>query len=128
MCIAIEGIGQMAASAAACPSSSLVGDHTVLVYCSEEHGRDLVADRRVRVADPGDLSGKIQRCREPPSALVGEHHAGLARDQLGAQVVWVAAQAEFRATSPEQGLHEWTQVGYPAVVAHRELIQLPART
>src|SRR5205823_11601398 len=58
------------------------------------------------------------------AALVGHDHAGLTRNELGAQVIGMAAQARYRLGRVVQN---GTQVGKKAVVAGHQLIELAAR-
>ena len=59
----------------------------------------------------------------PPAGSVDDH-AGLARDQLRAQVVGVAADPERAAARASIGSISGPQLGHPAVVAHRQLVEL----
>ncbi len=57
--------------------------------------------------------------------LVPDEHPGLACDELGAQVVRMAAEAEGEAALLQHRLDERSQIGQPAIVPHHEFVELP---
>src|SRR5918912_4616540 len=87
---------------------------------------DLCLYPRVRVADPGHVRLDRQRRAQLPAFNVRDDDARLARDQLRAEVVRVAADAERAPALPQQLLHQRPQVGREAVVPRHQLVELPA--
>ncbi len=89
-------------------------------------GLDLRPDRLVRVSDPGDVRVHVERRGETTSALIGDDDSELARDELGREVIGVGADA--KGDPPRRGERgkDRPQVGDEAIVAGRELVELPA--
>jgi len=57
-----------------------------------QHRIDRAAQRLIRVPDPRHVGGYVERCVESPAGGVRDDDAGLTGDQLGAQIIGVAAQ------------------------------------
>ena len=56
--------------------------------------------------------------------LIGHHHAQLAGDELGAEIVWMTA--ERRTVGSPAPLEQRAQIGNEAIVARHQLVELPA--
>jgi hypothetical protein len=54
--------------------------------------------------------------------LVGDEHARFARDQLGAEIVWMAAQTWLERSIFQDVGEKWTEIGLKAVVTHDEFV------
>ena len=78
---------------------------------------------RVGEADPAHVRCHVERRGERRALLVGDEHAELARDQLGAEIVRMAAERGPAGAAP---LEERPQVGDEAIVPRHQLVQLPA--
>src|SRR5436190_142113 len=83
-----------------------------------QHRLDRAAQRLIRVPDPRHVGGYVERCVESPARGVGDADAGLTGDELGAQIIGVAAQP----CRPDQR----TQIGDEPVVTRHQLIKLAA--
>src|ERR1041384_5500211 len=84
---------------------------------------NLGSDRVVGVADPGDVGRDIERRRKRPAALVRDRHAEFARDQLGAEIVWVTTE---RSATHAPTLEQRPQVGDEPIVSREQLVELSA--
>src|SRR6266542_4501520 len=87
---------------------------------------DLRANLRISVTHPGDVRVDIQRRVQRLAMLVGHEDPKLAGDQLRAEIVWMAADAEREPPAREQRLHQRTQVGDEPIVSGDQLVQLSA--
>src|ERR1043166_8426461 len=86
---------------------------------------DLHAHLRVGVAGPGHVRLDREARAQASAANVRHDDACLARDQLRAEVVWVAADAGHKAARAKVSEKQRAQVCREAVVAAGQLVKLP---
>ena len=81
--------------------------------------------RRVRVPHPRDVGVDAQWRIERLPVRVGDDHAALLRDQRRADVIRVTASAARQPAAREHRTQQRPQIGDEAVVAGRQLVELP---
>src|SRR2546423_2560910 len=109
-------------------SSSSLFEKSARVERRTQKRLDLAAYVFVRVARPRALARDAGRGAERPARRrVCHDDARLARDQLGAEVVGVTADAEREAARRQHAPHERAQVCDEAVVPGHQLVELTAR-
>src|SRR5436190_13050454 len=88
---------------------------------------DLAPNIFVCVSDPSDIRLNCKRSVQLSANLIADDNAELAGDQLGAQVIWVAANAQVHPAFFHYAGHQRPDVGDETVVADHEFVKLAAR-
>src|SRR5262249_4279095 len=87
---------------------------------------DLTSDVLVCIAHPCYVGFEIQWCPKRLTQRVGYNHAHFSGDQLGTQVVWMAAYSMSEASLIEDRLHERSQVCSETIVTGNQFVELSA--
>src|SRR5690606_18545013 len=98
-------------------------EHAPACEGPEQVRLDMLAERLVRVSHPAHVRRHVEGGVKRPPALVGYGDAELPRDQLCAQIIWMAAECGAARTTP---LDEWAQVGDEPIVTRHEFVELAA--
>src|SRR5690349_13948828 len=101
-------------------------DQTAFSQRRVQQRLDLPADPIIRIAGPGDIRIDVQKSTETSPTLISHDHTSFSRNQFRTDVVGMTADPQYQPASFHQRLSQRSKITYKPIVAHHQLVKLPA--